>query len=228
MLGMPIVTAQWHICPPPLFRYLENKYVDAFFNDGTLRLSSFAQFKKHNDEQRQDKHEGEAFFVEQTNHGSGQTIEIFSSYGDNAYILSSCMRYDKKLAELFSCDSYIKINDTTNFGIAVAQQIPLLMAGFEGPCVYRSAKILAKDMEQPPKDIQQFKNKDGLVDISKLTDSVTGQHPSHLPYFLKDNAYATQVEYRFVWITKNPVEEPLTIKVPQAVQFCEKPNTLNQ
>jgi hypothetical protein len=38
---------QWSIVRPRLYRHLDSQYVDSFFKDGSLRLSSFAQFAKH-------------------------------------------------------------------------------------------------------------------------------------------------------------------------------------
>ena len=227
MIKLPIIRAEWHICTPALFRFLDKEYVDAFFKDGTLKLSSFAQFYKHKDEQRQDKNEGEAYFVEQTREKGGQTIEILSKHGNNAYILSSSMRYDKKLADLFKCDSYIKVKESTNFGIAIARHIPNLIVAFEGPCNYQAMKMLVKETHELPKDLEHFKNDSGL-DIDKLKKSVIAQYPAHLPFFLKDNRYANQVEYRFVWVVNGKVEEPLFVKVPEAIQFCEKPNQLTE
>jgi len=165
MIKIPVVTTEWHICTPSLFRFLDKEHVDAFFKDGTLRISSFAQFHKYKDEQRQDKHEGEAYFVEQTKEKGGQTIEIFSKHGNNVYVLSSSMRYDKELANLFKCDSYIRIKEPTNFGITIAKHIPNLITAFEGPCNYQAMKILAKETCRPPKDIEHFKNDKGLVDM---------------------------------------------------------------
>ena len=49
---------QWSIVRPRLYRHLDAKYVESFFNDGSLRLSSFARFAQHPDEQLRDTNEG--------------------------------------------------------------------------------------------------------------------------------------------------------------------------
>lgn len=228
MIKTPIVLGEWHICTPCLYRFLNKEYVDAFFKDGTLRISSFAQFSKHKDEQRLDCHEGEVHFVEQTKEFGGQTVEIFSKHGGNAYVLSSSMRFDKKLADSFECNSYIKITDTTAFGITIAKHIQNLIAAYEGPCNYQVMKIMAKETNGPPKHIEHYKNDEGLVDVDKLIKSTTSRHAAHAPFFLKDARYSNQVEYRFVWLVNEQVEEPIFIKAPEAVQFCERPNKLTE
>ena len=95
---------KWNICTPTLFRFINSEYVEAFFKDGSLRLSSFSQFKKHKDEQRFDKHEGKLYYVIRTSKEGGYTIEVMTKTPDNAYVLSASMIYDKDLqtAELLS------------------------------------------------------------------------------------------------------------------------------
>lgn len=46
-----------------VYRYLDKELVNAFFNEGKLRLSSFNKFRKHSDEHRGDKDEGENLII---------------------------------------------------------------------------------------------------------------------------------------------------------------------
>jgi len=226
MLNFSIATAEWHVCTPNLFRFLEEEFVDAFFKDGTIQLSSFSRFRKHKDEQRRDEHEGETYYVETTGKQEGQTIELLTKHGNDAYILCCCMRYDARLVESLGYDSYFKVNDSTQFGIAIAKHVPNLKRAFEGPCIYQNMKILYKETGQNPKNIQDFKDNKGSVEFDRLAQSVTGQHSPHLPYFLKDDFFAHQVEYRFVFLVSSSAEETIIIKAPEAIKFCEKSNEL--
>ena len=47
-------TRPWTVRLPTLVRQMKPEYVDAFFNDGSLRLSSFESFRRHPDEKRKD------------------------------------------------------------------------------------------------------------------------------------------------------------------------------
>jgi hypothetical protein len=134
MIKFPLVT-DWNICTPSLFRFLDQEYVDSFFKEGSLRLSSFSRFHKHNDEQRLDKKEGRTMFVHRTNQGGGQAITARATHGVNAYVLCITMRYDKSLIESFGCNSCFRITNSTNFGMAIARHIPGLKSAFEGPCL---------------------------------------------------------------------------------------------
>lgn len=224
MIKLPMVT-DWNICTPNLYRYLDQEYVDAFFKDGSLRLSSFTQFHKHEDEQRLDKNEGKTMFVHRTNQRGGQTIEAGATHGVNAYVLCSAMRYDKKLMDAFGCNSSFRITNTTNFGMAVARNIPNLLNAFEGPCIYQDMKIIEKDLGYI--DVGKFRDPENPSIIRKeMLNNFILSKMEHYPLFLKEKAFAHQVEYRFVWIVKKKESDYLDIKVPEAIQFCSKENKL--
>jgi len=226
MIKLPIIT-DWNICTPTLFRFMDRKYVDAFFDDGSLRLSSFSQFHKHEDEQRLDKFEGRTMFVHRTNQGGGQTIEAWATHGTNAYILSTSMRYSAELMKAFNSDSYIRINDSTNFGIVISRQIPSLLAAFEGPCLYQSMKIIERDLGYI--DINKFREPENPTQVRKdLLDEFLISQMQHYPMFLKENSFAHQVEYRFAWIVRNKTLDYLDIKVPEAIKFCSKPSSVTE
>jgi hypothetical protein len=215
----------WNVCSPTLFRFLEKDFADAFFTDGSLRLSSFARFKKHSDEQRLDINEGKTFFVHRTEEGGGQTITAWATHGLNSYVLSTAMRFDHELMEAFECDSYIRINNPTKFGMAIAQKIPGLISAFEGPCLYQSKKIIEKDLGYiDPKNFKAPNNED----LDKRLTNYILQKMEHYPLFLKEKSYSHQMEYRFVWIIEGPTYDYLDIKVPEAIQFCSKPSELSE
>lgn len=49
----------WSFRVPVLTRQMKTEYVEAFFRDGSLRLSSFKIFREHPDELRRDEMEGQ-------------------------------------------------------------------------------------------------------------------------------------------------------------------------
>ncbi|MHB8093825.1 MAG: hypothetical protein ACYDH0_02690 [Candidatus Aminicenantales bacterium] len=226
MITVPIIHP-WHICTPVLFRYLPLQYVDEFFKDGSLRLSSFALFKKHQDEQRLDKNEGTVFFVHRSQQGSGQTIEAWGHYGLNAYVLSATMLHNEDLLKSFGCNSYIRINNPTEFGICIAKHVPGLEAGLEGPCLYQGMKIIERDLGFI--DITKFKDP---ADPSKLAkprlDRFIIDQMKHYPFFLKEKSFSHQAEYRLLWITSSPIDGFIDIKVPEAIPLCSRSSPLTE
>jgi hypothetical protein len=45
----------------------------------------------------------------------------------------------------------------------------------------------------------------------------------HWPAFMKHVSFIAELEYRFLWLTSEPVALSLDIKVPDAIQFCKPP-----
>jgi len=242
MLRIPILLAYWNVCTPTLFRFMDLKYVDAFFTDGSLRISSFSRFHKHKDEQRMDKGEGKALFVHTTEQRGGQSLTACIEQGTNAYILSTTMRYDQDFLNVFNTDSYMRINDSSAFGMAIAKHIPNLITGHEGSCLYQESKIIYRDLGYI--DINQFRdpnNPQPVIDQEEipydglplpsdnpLLKEYIFSNVGHYAMFLKDKIFAHQCEYRFIWAIKDDAADYLDIKVPEAIQFCEKPNSATQ
>jgi len=139
--------------------------------------------------------------------------------------LNATMRFDKSLMESFECDSYFRIENSTKFGVAISKHIPDLIEGVEGPCLYQDKKIIEKDIGII--DVNQFKDPENP---SQMREDVTRDfilsRLGHFPMFLKDKNYSHQVEYRFAWAVKKLVGDYIDIKVPEAIQFCRKPNEL--
>lgn len=226
MITIPI-TYPWHVCTPVVFRFLPEQYVSQFFQDGSLRLSSFSQFTKHSDEQRLDASEGKTMFISRTKQQGGQTLEAQAVHGHNAYILCGSIRYDEELSGAFGCDSYIRINNPTEFGAKVARHVPGLVAGAEGMCLYQRMKIIERDLGYI--DLKQFSDPKApsKINMERLTRFINDQM-KHYPFFLKDSSFSHQVEYRFVWITSSPVQDYLDIKVPEVISVCDRPNSLTE
>ena len=106
-------TREWRVRKPYVYRYMDRKYVDRFFEDGSLRLSSFSSFAKHSDEERQDEAEGSGMVVHVCPDGDAKTMTAMLGQGENAYVLCGSTLYEPELAETFGCDSGFRINDTT-------------------------------------------------------------------------------------------------------------------
>lgn len=224
MITLPLST-NWNVCTPDLFRYLPKKYVDSFFNDGSLRLSSFSQFHRHEDEERLDQHEGDTLFVHRTGQNGGQTITAKAMHGLHAYVLCAAMRHDEALRQSFGCDSYFRVSNSTAFGMEIARSIPNLVASFEGPCLYQVNKIIEKDLGYIEMEKFSVEGNPNQVDDLLLSKFINEQL-GHYPLFLKDRSYAHQCEYRFVWMVKEKIADFLDLKVPNARIYCTPPRQL--
>jgi hypothetical protein len=203
----------WHVLQPVMYRLLGREHVERFFADGTLRLSCFTQFHQHTDEQRLDAQEGGPRIQHEFRRPDGRPELITSRlmFGRNAYVLCGATVDSPDLAEKFGVDSCIAIQNTTGFANSVAQQIPGLVEGAEGPCIYGT--MFKRDLGviaiEPPPTADQL----GQFILNQVR---------HYPYFVKHSTFAHQLEYRLVWLTDHEVTEPLTVKVPAAIQHCQR------
>ncbi len=247
-INIPLVTSFWNISTPTLFRYMNKNFVDDFFKDGSIHISSFDQFRKHKDEQRLDIGEGRIMVAHNfptANLGKGQAVNAWVLYDKKAYVLSTSIIFDKKLMESFNVDSYLRIHDSTNFGMEIARKIPGLIGAFEGFCLYQKNKIFYRDLnidlsqfqKQPEKKVSDMKLvkqlpglPDGQIDNGEYDMEKLGQflvnNARHYPLFLKEESFKMQCEYRFVWLTSIETKDYLDIKVPEAIRHCSTPNWL--
>jgi hypothetical protein len=210
---------QWSIVRPRLYRHLDSQYVDSFFKDGSLRLSSFAQFAKHPDEQLRDKGEGRGF---RFGLGPHATIGVFGGRGMDCYVLCATLHNTEDVRRQFGAsDSCIAIDDILGFANAVSLKIPYFTSGFEGPVIYQDDTTIKKNIGAMKAEelIERYKNPDGTVRMHMIREvaQMTGGIEE---YFVKHSQHARECEYRLLWATSENVEPFIDIKVPEAIRFC--------
>jgi hypothetical protein len=215
---------QWSIIRPRLYRYLPSQYVDSFFKDGSLRLSSFVHFAKHPDEQLRDRGEGigSRFGV-----GSHAMISFFGGRGTDCYVLCATMHNTEDVRRQFgTSDSCIAIDDISNFANAVSLKIPFT-GGFEGPVIYQDETMITKNIGALKSEelLERYRNPDGktlsmdmIKDLAQMTGGVE-------EYFVKHSKHARECEYSLLWATGGNVEPFIDIKVPEAIRFCRRVTT---
>jgi hypothetical protein len=215
---------KYNVYPPLIFRYMDAKYVEAFFNDGSLRISSFAKFGKHVDEQRLDLNEGKLKFMTRSKEDGGQTIIAEMVMGQDAYVLCTTAIHTHELMTAFDSDSYIRINNSHHFGMEIAKVIPGVKRAFECFCFYHSSKLWLDDDRFF--DYKSTKKADGTYAMEPLL-KFSKQTVGIKPFLIKNKEYAHQCEYRFVWIIDKESEEHIDIKVPEAIKYCSRPSELD-
>jgi hypothetical protein len=219
-LAFPVATSgfQWNVCSPVVYRYLDkSEFVDQFFSNGSLRLASMAKFRAHEDERRLDSSEGWAHFMNITEEGGGQSIGMWTGFGQHGYLLCTSARSDSAIKQKFG-GSRIEIHDPTQFGIAVARQIPGIVAGYEGACRYVEIRVIRADLGYI--DLEKMKNERGELNGNQLFN-IAFAAMKHWPAFMKHVSFLAELEYRFLWLTSEPVSPHIDIKVPEAIQCCK-------
>ena len=214
----------WFNRAPRAYRFMDEQYVDAFFRTGTLRLSSFALFSKHTDEQRLDGNEGTVSIGYRPPGDSGDFVLMQQFVGTDAYILSTCLLPSVQVMRAFSADSGIVIHEPREFALAIAAAVPDFDHGFDGPCSYQSRRHVQRDFSSAidAPDVPYRTAGDGTqqFDNARMGEFMYAVAKRDA-YFLKHFSYVQQHEWRFVWITKGPRHDYLNVNVPDARRFCE-------
>lgn len=227
--------SRWNALTPPVFRFMQQKYVDDFFDHGHLRLSSITRFEQHQDEQRGDTSEGWGFIAIR---GKASTLMSVMRAGKDFYVLCGSANLTKNLCTAFGdCDAAMVIDAPLLFAQAIERHIPQFVRGFVGPAVYREGRYIQKF-----RDLTEFDKISNKYNQHKLPDGATiEEHNAHFeklpieyqnafkeqvysiePLFLKNSKYSDQAEYRFLWQSDAPIDPYLDITVPEATKFCRR------
>jgi hypothetical protein len=195
-----------------LVRFLAQKYVDQFFEDGSLRLSSFEAFRKHPDERRRDT--GEGFVAMDLLTPAGNSIQAMGGTGDEIYVL--CASMIDKPPSLPRGQGAICILRPKLFLESVATAVPGYVRSTMGRCEYRSEAVIRKvisreiqppaDDEDPDRWLAKQKQFMGTIAIDGL--------------FQKHESYSHESEFRFMWVAAGESKEYLDLCCPGARSHC--------
>lgn len=204
---------------PSVIRYLDDVYVDAFFEKGSLRLSSFRKFRQHKDEQRGDSGEG-SIVMEITNPKSHHAVVGFN--GQEAYVLCGSTIQSVEVMKAFGgAESGIKIKNPVSFADAVSRHIPGFVGGFQGACVYTDDRVVRRadvpDMKFPPPADEA-----GMEKWGDEYERYLAAQNSNESLLLKPMRYANQAEYRLVWFAAGPEKDYIDLECPEVIKLCEK------
>lgn len=211
---------EWRIRRPYVYRYMQKEFVDLFFEQGILRLSSFSSFSKHSDEERLDAQEGRGVVTNIDHAGTGQTVMAAIGQGHETYVLCGAMKKTSELLSAFSVDSGFRINDTTSFGCAIANAIPGFRGGLEGACIYVDKRVVSR--KAGPVDIESMRiSPEGKeLDMGKMFAAISNIAGDDL-FFLKQKIFEHQCEYRLIWSAAN-AQDYIDISCPEAREFCTR------
>ena len=214
-----------HVKLPRVYRYMHEEYIDQFFEEGVLRISSFEKFRNYPDEIRGDKSEGNGGIIAKSPDEDFQFI-IATQVGENGYMLSTSLEESKDLQKKFETDSYFIINDPLNFSVAVSNSLVGIAQTFIGYCNYQPTRIIQKEI--PQLSIKDFSDENGIFTLggptmAKRTNQLVGNGIDLM--FLKEIKHQYQAEFRFIWTINTKfieMSKEIDIQCKEAVQYCER------
>lgn len=211
------------VVPPAVYRFMDKRYVDKFFDTGELKLSSFRSFSKHADESRRDGSDGKSIHFIRTKSGQSLFVPLIMNTAPNVLVLCGTANDYLRSSWYKPRNRHaIVICDQVGFGLQVAIELKVnygldvkLMAN--GYCIYRTAglELLADSF-----DIESFKK---LTKEERQHALVNFIGPRH--FFRKGLRYSHEVEFRWIWVSKNECPENLVVTIPEPTKYCFKHET---
>jgi len=204
---------QIQLFQPPVYRYLDQKWIDEFLTTGRLLISSLRKFIKYPDEVRGDKNEGTAHYHTELNGGSHFVSHLSS--GISQYIFCTSLINSDELKSDFGVDSCIRIFKPFEFTIAILNSIANSSGASYGLCNYQDSRYVESMSEKSMVDV--------VDDFINFSGEQMGNGLDML--FLKENKYQYQNEFRFVWDVNVPYDElpeNMIVECKEALKYCEQ------
>ena len=205
----------WHVVQPHVYRYEDKQWIEEFFANGTIRLSSFAKFATYKDENRGDDKEGKAIVF--TKHPDKKMLASIAIVGHNSAVLSTSQRLDRNLAKSFSRSSAFEITNTVGFAREIARSLSGYKFGFEGNCVYRPDTTVNRIVNF---SVEQFMLPEGQLSMDLLQRVLSEVGPEVM--LVKRQKYQHQQEFRFIWELDNLGGDFVDVEAPLATQYCRR------
>jgi len=187
----------------PIIKLGKKEHVDAFFENGTLQLGSYAYYNSFDHSEIGDSQEGIVTLLAKTplgviggTYGSGYNQRIFCASVGNP---------DVKTMKKFGYDSGFRIDDPIGFSNAVSESIEAASHTF-GRCLYR-----------PHKAVLGFPRH--TVNLSEISHR-SAEIVNAAKHFIKSESYSHQKEFRFLWEQSADVNGAEVFDCSSARQYC--------
>lgn len=195
------------LCLFELYRFMDEKYVDEYITDGTIRISRVDTSGNHIDRHRMDSEEGRTQSSVVVT-GSNLEIPIYTTRAHGSYC-SLCFSMSPYSYRGVNKSAYLKVVNVAGLINAITEKIQdqyRLVEFFHGPCIYRGRDI-------------KYSNDDCGAGYRNLARLLNIQEIEGL--FIKDKRHMKEHEYRFVWHIEQEVEE-IYIKIDNPTAYAEK------
>lgn len=202
---------------------MQKKYVDDFFQDGSLRISSFQEFAKHPNEKRRDAQEGLGLRQGFSDNNSGSILYVGRS-GIDCYVLCGTLSLTKKVIDNFDdCDCGFVIDDVMEFSAEISRAIPYFNGGLEGGVIYQDDTSIARSLgkETPQEIMEKNRTSENSISFNAINELMAKTGGAE-EVFIKHSDFSEENEYRMIWKSSQPINNFLDIKIPEARKFCRR------
>lgn len=213
-------------CHPVVYRFIEDEYIDEFFNTGALRLASMASLKKNRSTLREDIEEGEYLFYFKDD--AGCVVGVDADIGQNAFVLSTATSLAASHEK--SRPHCLEIRDVEKLAINVSEKLELehglnVKEIILGPCNYSERMRI---ITLPPgKKFEEIGVKychagqDEIIDGELLYGAIRSQFYDRV-CFTKPARLMNEHEFRIVWLVDMEVDSPVIVHVDSPHELAVK------
>ena len=212
-------------CSPVVYRFMKEEYIDSFFKNGELQLSTLS-ICKDTKGLREDDEEGEYQFYFKGDEG---TIGVNCSIGGNAYLLSTALSFAALHNE--EHNYCIEFRDVDVLANIVADRLQVehdvkVKEIVVGPCNY-SERMRTIDL---PKGMTfadiglrkgEFPDEDEFIDEYLFNSQLRTKFGDRV-CFTKPARLLAEQEYRIMWVVDDIVEDPIKVHVPSPEKYATK------
>lgn len=210
---------------PILYRFIEDEYIDRFFQTGELQISTIPRCRKIENKERRDVHEAVYGYEFVDSEGSHY---LDARVGENAFVLCASLTqaacHDenyKHCLELRSIDMLAE-----EIGVQLVEQGYDVREILSGPCNY-SEKLRVIDLSGSDttfKELVMKKDCNGLYKPdSEKVDAVLNRLGRGAFYTTKSFRYMFEFEYRILWLCQSDIPaDPVIVKIQHPEWFGEK------
>jgi hypothetical protein len=214
---------------PSKYRYMQADYVESFFCDGSLLLTTYEKCRTHENLTRRDSREGKANFY--FPHGSFVASGI-QGVGKRSYMLCTSSTLSEGIMTRFGVDSWIEIVDPPAFADAISRAVPGCLSLRLAPCQYVAVRSVERTTERPimpdPTRLLEAASSGDSGAVEVAFHAMNREMADHLDeemedstYFLKEAVpFEIEDEFRFVWTVDHDVVDPKVFICKEAAKHC--------
>lgn len=214
-------------CVPVLYRFIEERYIDEFINEGKLMISTIPRCRNLENSKRNDKYEavyGYNFIDEEGAHSLDAIV------GENAFVLctslTQCAEHEKGYTWCLELHNVGKlVDEITNQLRQIGYDVCEVLSG---PCNYamKRREISLKRSGEKFSDLVMDIGDDGLLSVNnKKVNDVLRRLGVGAFYTTKDFGFVNEHEYRILWLCQSAVpRDPVFVWIQNPLLFgCKIP-----
>lgn len=214
-------------CMPVLYRFIEERYIDEFLNDGKLMISTIRRCRAMENSERADKHESEYHYVFVDGE---EKCALDARVADNAFVLCTsltqcAMHKNEHLQCLELHNVELLVDEITSQLRGAGYDVCEVMAG---PCNYaeKGRVIDLRGSGVSVSDLLMRGGEEGQLKAdSRKVDRVLEVLGRGAFYTTKDFRFLPEHEYRILWLCQSAVpKDPVFVTIPDPCRFgCKIP-----